>query len=89
MRDALVIGSITSTIKHPCLSGKKLLIVQVLNAAGQPEGRPQIVVDFIGAGKGDRVLLSWDGWGSQEYFNNPKVPQRAWLCGIIDENDER
>ena len=47
------------------------------------------VVDFIGAGKGDRVLLSWDGWGSQEYFNNPKVPQRAWLCGIIDETDER
>ena len=66
MREAKVLGSITSTIKHPCLYGKKLLIVQVLNAVGQPEGRPQIVVDFTGAGKGDRVLLSWDGIGSQD-----------------------
>jgi ethanolamine utilization protein EutN len=87
MRDAKVIGSITSTVKHPCLTGKKLLLVQVLNAKGEPEGKPQIVVDFTGAGKGDRVLLSWDGIGSQEYHNNPTVPQRAWLCGIIDETD--
>ena len=87
MRDAKVIGSITSTIKHPCLTGKKLLLVQVLDAHGEPEGKPQIVVDFIGAGKGDRVLLSWDGIGSQEYHNNPTVPQRAWLCGFIDDND--
>ena len=87
MRDAKVIGSITSTIKHPCLNGKKLLLVQALNAKGEPDGKPQIVVDFIGAGKGDRVLLSWDGIGSQEYHNNPKVPQRAWLCGIIDDTD--
>jgi len=87
MRNAKVLGSVTSTVKHPCLSGKKLLIVQVLNAKSEPEGRPQIAVDFTGAGKGDRVLLSWDGIGSQEYHNNPKVPQRAWLCGIIDETE--
>ncbi len=85
MRDAVVIGSVTSTVKHPCLNGKKLLIVQTLDAKGYPEGRPQIVVDFSGAGKGDRVILSWDGIGSQEYHNNPQVPQRAWLGGIIDE----
>lgn len=87
MRDARVIGCVTSTVKHPCLTGKKLLVVQVLDADGKPEGRPQIVVDFTGAGKGDRVLLSWDGIGSQEYHNDPKVPQRAWLCGIVDENE--
>jgi len=85
MREGRVIGSVTSTVKHPCLTGKKLLIVQVLDVDGEPEGRPQIVVDFTGAGKGDRVVLSWDGIGSQEYHNNPTVPQRAWLCGIIDE----
>ena len=65
------------------------MIVQVLNASGQPEGRPQVVVDFTGSGKGDRVILSWDGIGSQELHNNPMVPQRAWLCGIIDEIVER
>lgn len=89
MREAKVIGSVTSTIKHPAIVGRKLLIVQVLNAKGEPEGRPQVAVDFTGAGKGDRVLLNWDGIGSQEYFNDPHVPQRAWLCGIIDETDIR
>lgn len=85
MRDGLVLGSVTSTIKHPCLKGKKLLIVQVLDAKGNPQGRPQVVVDFTGAGKGDRVILSWDGIGSQEMFNDKRAPQRAWLCGIVDE----
>lgn len=89
MREGLVLGSVTSTVKHPCLTGKKLLIVQVLAADGSPEGRPQIVVDFTGAGKGDRVILNWDGIASQELFNDPHVPQRAWLCGIIDEDVER
>ncbi len=85
MRDAVVLGNVTSTIKHPCLTGKKLLVVQVLDSQGKAEGRPQIVVDFIGAGKGDRVILNWDGIGSQELFNDPLVPQRAWLCGIVDD----
>jgi ethanolamine utilization protein EutN len=85
MREAFVLGSVTSTIKHRCLTGKKLLVVQVLDSAGKPEGRPQVVVDFIGAGKGDKVILNWDGIGSQELFNDPNVPQRAWLCGIIDD----
>ena len=89
MRKGLVLGSITSTIKHSCLKGKKLLIVQVLDANGNPEGRPQIVVDFTGAGKGDHVILNWDGIGTREMFNDPHVPQRAWLCGIIDENNDQ
>ena len=87
MRHGLVLGSVTSTVKHECLTGKKLLVVQVLDADGKPEGRPQIVVDFTGAGKGDMVILNWDGIGSQEMFNDPLVPQRAWLCGIIDDEN--
>lgn len=87
MREGKVIGSVTATLKHSCLEGKKLLVVQVLDSTGNSEGRPQIVIDFIGAGKGDRVILNWDGIGSQEMFNNPHVPQRAWLCGIIDEDN--
>ena len=87
MRKGLVLGSVTSTIKHSCLNGKKLMIVQVLDVNDQPEGRPQVVVDFIGSGKGDQVILNWDGIGSQEMHNDPEVPQRAWLCGIIDEKN--
>ncbi|MFC1608525.1 EutN/CcmL family microcompartment protein [Candidatus Latescibacterota bacterium] len=85
MVEGMVLGSVTTTIKHPCLDGKKLSIVQVLDAAGNPKGRPQVAVDFTSAGRGDRVILNWDGIGSQEMHNNPIVPQRAWICGIIDD----
>lgn len=88
MREGIVVGSVTSTVKHPCLAGKKLLLVQVIDADGVARGRPQLVVDFTGAGMHDRVLLNWDGIGSQEMFGDPHVPQRAWLCGIIDENSD-
>lgn len=85
MREGVVLGTITSTIKHSCLKGKKLSIVQVLDARGRPQGRPQVAVDFTPSGKGDRVILNWDGIGSQEMHNDPHVPQRAWVCGIIDD----
>ena len=85
MREGVVLGTITSTIKHSCLKGRKLSNVQVLDARGRPQGRPQVAVDFTPSGKGDRVILNWDGIGSQEMHNDPHVPQRAWVCGIIDE----
>ena len=85
MREGVILGTITSTIKHSCLKGRKLSIVQVLDAGGKPQGRPQVAVDFTSSGKGERVILNWDGIGSQEMHNDPHVPQRAWVCGIIDE----
>ena len=85
MREAKVLGSVTSTVKHPSLKGRKLLVVQALDAKGEPDGRPEIVEDCIGAGKGDHVILSWDGIYMTEIHNDPHVPARAWLGGIIDK----
>ena len=85
MREGIVLGSLTSTIKHPSLNGKKLLVIQVLNSKGEPDGNPEIVPDFSGAGKGDRVVISWDGIYMTEVYKDPQVPVRAWTVGIIDE----
>jgi len=85
MREGIVIGTLTSTIKHPSLNAKKLLLVQVLDAKGEPEGHPEVVTDFIGAGKGDRIILSWDGIYMTEVYDDPQVPIRAWSSGIIDD----
>jgi ethanolamine utilization protein EutN len=85
MREGLVLGSVTSTVKHPSLNGKKMLVVQILDAKGNPEGRPEIISDFCGAGKGDRVFISWDGIYMTEVYKNPQVPIRAWICGIVDK----
>ena len=84
MREAVVLGSVTSTIKHPGLKSKKLLVVQLLNAKREPDGLPQIIPDCVGAGKGDRVLLNMDGIYMSETYGSP-IPVRAFLCGIIDE----
>ena len=61
------------------------LIGQVLDAEGNADGRPEIVLDFSGAGKGDRIVLSWDGIYMTEVYNDPQVPIRAWIGAIIDE----
>ena len=84
MREGIVLGSVTTTIKHPSLNGRKLMVVQVLNSKGEPDGNPEIVPDFSGAGKGDRVVISWDGIYMTEVYNDPIVPARAWIVGIID-----
>jgi len=89
MREGIVLGNVTSTIKHPSLKGKKLLVVQVLDAHGEPDGRPEIVPDFVGAGKGDRIILSWDGIYMTEVYDDPQVPIRAWTSGIIDDVNGR
>ena len=89
MREGIVLGSITSTVKHQCLQGRKMRIVQILDSKGKPLGKPEIVPDFAGAGKGDRVLVSWDGIYMTEVYDDPQVPIRVWLCGIIDEVNGR
>ena len=84
MREGIVLGSVNSTIKHPCLNGRTMLVVKVLDSKGNSLGLPEIVPDFVGAGKGDRVLLSWDGIYMTEIYDDPQVPIRVWVGGIID-----
>lgn len=85
MREGIVLGSVTSTVKHPSLNGKKMLVIQVLNSKGEPDGNPEVIADFVGAGKGDRVVISWDGIYMCEVYDDPQVPMRAWTVGIIDK----
>ena len=65
MQTALVIGRTTATVKDPTLRGYKLLLVQPLMADAQsPDGHPLLVVDTLGAGTGDTVLITSDGKGA-------------------------
>ena len=80
-----VIGSVVSTVKHECLEGRKLLLVQIMDAHGNPEGVPIILIDFAGAGKGDRVITSHDGISTHEFLDMPTAPQRSNILAIIDD----
>jgi ethanolamine utilization protein EutN len=49
MQLGTVVGTATSTIKHPSLEGQKLLVVQLLAADGRsPDGEPVLAVDSLG-----------------------------------------
>jgi ethanolamine utilization protein EutN len=62
MQLALVIGNATATVKHPSLSGSKLMVVQPYLADGKtPDGDPIITIDAVGAGRGETVLITSDG----------------------------
>ena len=58
-----VIGQATATIKHESLVGWRLLIVQPLNNAKQPEADPVVAVDKFGGAVGQMVVVNSDGKG--------------------------
>jgi ethanolamine utilization protein EutN len=79
------IGTAVATLKHPSLSGCKLLVVQPLMADGEsPDGDPLVVVDCVGAGLGERVVLTSDGAWSREALHRQNTPVRWTAIGIQD-----
>lgn len=84
MFPALVIGTAVATHKHPTLSGWKLLIVQPLTEAGQPEGDPQVVIDPHDAGRGDWVLVCNEGSAARDLVGDNTTPARWFVLGVLD-----
>ena len=85
MNLALVIGTATSTVKHRSMAGAKLLIVQPLAADGRsPDGNPLLAVDRLGAGRGERVMITSDGPTVQSLLNDENTPVRWSVLGIAD-----
>jgi ethanolamine utilization protein EutN len=81
-----VIGTATATVKHPSMEGAKLLLVKCFQADGRtPEGDPILVVDKLGAGRGDMVMITSDGIGTREMLKNEQSPVRWSVLGIPDE----
>jgi ethanolamine utilization protein EutN len=85
MQVGTVIGTATSTVKHPSLAGWKMLVVQFHTADGKaPDGEPVIAIDVLGAGAGDTVILSSDGKETRTLLNSETTPVRWNVMGILD-----
>ena len=80
MRTATIRGHITSTVKHKSLEGWRLLIA----VPDSPDLSPQVVIDNLGAGIGQRVLISSDGSESRKMVRDERSPARWNVLGIID-----
>ncbi len=85
MQMAAVIGRATATVRHKSLAAVKLLICQPLGVDKKPNGDPIIVVDRLGAGAGDTVLISSDGLGLRELLGDNSSPARWWVQGLVDQ----
>ena len=79
-----VLGTATSTIKHATFQGERLLVVQLETADGGDDGEPVLVFDHLGAGRGDRVLVTNDGKILQEMIGR-NTPGRWSVLGLPDE----
>ncbi|MGO8752610.1 MAG: EutN/CcmL family microcompartment protein [Thermoguttaceae bacterium] len=85
MVSGLVVGNATATVKHRSMEGWKLLIVQPYGADGlTPDGDPVLVVDSLGAGTGEQVIISSDGKGTRELMKSDTTPVRWSVIGIRD-----
>ncbi len=85
MQIGSVVGIATSTVKHPSMEGWKLLVVQLLAADGKsPDGEPVLAVDRMGAGRGEKVILTSDGRGTRELLKSDTTPVRWCVMGIPD-----
>ena len=82
-----ITGNVVSTIHHPIVEGRKLLVAERLDATGRPTGGYIIAIDAIGAGFGETVLILDEGNGARQILDDSKAPVRSLVVGIVDDVD--
>ena len=80
-----VTGNVVSTIHHPIVDGRKLLLAERLDQDGKPTGGYLIALDGIGAGRGETVLILDEGNGARQVLDDDSAPVRSIIVGIVDE----
>ena len=89
---ARVTGSLVATQKVASMTGHKLLIVEPYRVDERdrdkliPTGRTFVVVDALGAGAGEMVLVA-QGSSARATPETEKLPIDAVIIGLIDTVD--
>jgi ethanolamine utilization protein EutN len=81
-----VIGEVVASEKHPSHEGLKLLTVAMLELDGSTRSdAPHVAVDSVGAGIGENVLITLDGYGAMSAVDRKLAPIDCAVVGIVDE----
>lgn len=84
---AEVIGTVVATQKHELLVGFKIQVIQPLDPrTGKASGGPEVAVDAVGAGRGEKVIVT-RGSSARVAVENENCPVDATIVGIIDQLD--
>lgn len=91
MRIAKVIGTVTLNRWHPNFRGARFkvavpLSLEELKSDTEPSAEPLVVYDELGAGVGDRIMLSEGAEAAQPFYPD-LVPIDAYNAGLLDELD--
>ena len=82
---ARITGSVVSTVHHPVVDGRKLLLAERLDDKGKATGGYVVALDGIGAGRGETVLILDEGNGARQILDDDSAPVRSVVVGIVDE----
>ena len=82
-----ITGNVVSTIHHPVVEGRKLLLAERLDQQCKSTGAYIIALDGIGAGRGETVLILDEGSGARQILDDASAPVRSIVVGIVDEVD--
>lgn len=85
MRVGRVVGTVVSTINSPVFDGRRLLLCDVLDTSGQPDGSYLICVDTVGSGAGETVLIIDEGNSARQVIGVDAGPVRAVVVGVVDQ----
>ena len=80
---ARIEGTVVATAKHPTLDGCRFLVARRLEADGTAAAEPNVVVDWMGAARGETVLVSTDGDIARLKLGN-NTPARMVVVGLVD-----
>ena len=82
MRVCRVIGQVVSTVKHPVLTGRTILVVSPSAERGDPTVPMQLAVDGVGARR--EVIVTESGAAGSEVTGVDYPPIRSVIVGIVD-----
>jgi ethanolamine utilization protein EutN len=85
MKVGRVVGTVVSTISAPAFEGRRLLLCDLLDASGSPDGGYLICVDTVGSGAGEAVLILDEGNSARQVLGLSTAPVRAVVVGVIDQ----
>ena len=83
MQLARVLGTVVATVKSASLEGRKLLVIQPLDARYEVNGKPMVAIDSVGAGVGETVFWC-RGREASFPFLPSEVPSDCTIVGIVD-----
>jgi microcompartment protein CcmK/EutM len=85
VRIGRVVGTVVSTISAPVFDGRRLLLCDLLDASGRPDGSYLICVDTVGSGAGEAVLIVDEGNSARQVIGMSPAPVRAVVVGVVDQ----